>query len=207
MPTEEQLHPQTRRHLANNERLRSSAIKEFAVHGLSGAKVSTIVANANLTQPSFYRLWPSKEAAYHEIIDHTIETWHSAAAAVFNSAVGWTADNLLARIEHNTLKLYKALTVDMDLTTLIIRHQLHDPDQRERYLAFYEQGLRKLQGKGIIGQEFSSEVLAQTYLALTERFFYARLFNGQSSPGATAREVAALMVGILSNANRNVKNV
>ena len=201
MPIEEQLHPQTRRHLANNERLRSSAIKEFAVHGLSGAKVSTIVANANLTQPSFYRLWPSKEAAYNDIIHRTIETWHSEAAAVFGPDVAWTAENLPTQIEHNTFKLYKALTVDMDLTALIIRHQLHDPDQRETYLALYEQGLSELQRKGIIGRRLSSEVLAQTYQALIERFFYARLLSGRSSPLAAAREVAPLMVSILNSAN------
>ncbi|WP_161884075.1 TetR/AcrR family transcriptional regulator [Deinococcus alpinitundrae] len=203
MHVEEQLHPQTRRHLANTERLRGSAIKEFALHGLAGAKVSNIVANAQLTQPSFYRLWPSKEAAYQEIIDHTIKAWHTAAVLVFDDDVTWTSENLLARMEGGTLKLYEALTINLDLTTLVIRHQLHDPEQRETYVTIYDQGFGKLQRKGVIGQALTSEILAQTYLALTERFFYARLFNGQNSPLAAAREVAFLMISVLNNAGEN----
>jgi len=206
MHVEEQLHPQTRRHLVNTERLRCSAIKEFALHGLAGAKVSNIVANAQLTQPSFYRLWPSKEAAYQDIIDHTVEAWHTAADLVFNDDVTWTSENLQAQMERGTLKLYKALTINLDLTTLVIRHQLHDPEQRETYLAIYDQGFGNLQRKGVIGRALSSEVLAQTYLALTERFFYARLFNRQHSPLAAAREVALLMTSILHHAGSDESN-
>ncbi|WP_344983035.1 TetR/AcrR family transcriptional regulator [Deinococcus rubellus] len=197
------MHPQTRRHLVNNERLRSSAIKEFALHGLAGAKVSNIVANAQLTQPSFYRLWPSKEAAYQDIIDHTVEAWHMAAVLVFDDDVTWTSENLLAQMEHGTFKLYNALTIDLDLTTLVIRHQLHDPEQRETYVAIYDQGFGDLQREGVIGRVLTSEVLAQTYLALTERFFYARLLNGQHSPLTAAREVAFLMTSVLNNAGEN----
>ena len=141
MHAEAQLHPQTRRHLANKERLRTSAIKEFALHGLSGAKVSSIVANAQLAQPSFYRLWPSKEAAYQDIIDHTVKAWHTAAVLVFDDDVTWTSENLLAQMERGTLKLYEALTINLDLTTLVIRHQLHDPEQRETYVAILRPGI------------------------------------------------------------------
>ena len=205
MHAEEQVHPQTRRHLVNNERLRRSAIKEFALHGLAGAKVSNIVANAELTQPSFYRLWPSKEAAYQDIIDHTVETWHTAAASVFNDDVAWTSENLLAQMVRGTLNLYRVLTVNPDLTALVIRHHLHVPEQRETYLALYDQGFGDLQRQGVVGRALSSEVLAQTYLALTERFFYARLFSKQESPLVAAREVAFLMTSILNSADQELK--
>ncbi|MFC4453522.1 TetR/AcrR family transcriptional regulator [Deinococcus sonorensis] len=200
MPAKEPLHPQTRRHLVNSDRLRCSAIKEFALYGLTGAKVSNIVANAELTQPSFYRVWPSKEAAYHDIIENTAETWYSAAASMFHQDVAWTAENLLERIEYGINTLFTALTENMDLTTLVIRHQLNNPAERDTYLAIYDQGFDDLQQDGIIGQDIPSEVLAQAYLALTERFFVARLLNGQGSPLAVSREVAPLMVGILNSA-------
>ena len=206
MEVTEHLHPQTRRSLINKERLRISAIKEFARHGLAGAKVSTIVANADLTQPSFYRLWPSKEAAYNDIIEHTVSTWHRAADSVFNHGAVWTPDTLLERIEYGTTQLFAALTVDLDRTKLVIQHQANDTDQRDAYLAIYDQGFADLQRRGILGREPSSEVLAQTYFALTERFYYARLQNAQSSPQAASREVAMLMVSILSTASPTQKD-
>ena len=155
MHVKEQLHPQTRRHLVNTERLRCSAIKEFALHGLAGAKVSNIVANAQLTQPSFYRLWPSKEAAYQDIINHTVAAWHMAAVLVFNDDVTWTSENLRARMERGTLRLYEALTINLDLTTLVIRHQLHDPEQRETYVAIYARALAISSAKASSGRQFS----------------------------------------------------
>ncbi|WP_181392067.1 TetR/AcrR family transcriptional regulator [Deinococcus irradiatisoli] len=193
------MHPQTRRHLVNNERLRSSAIREFALHGLTGAKVSNIVANANLTQPSFYRLWASKEAAYQEIIEQTVRTWHTAAALVFESKVAWTPENLLEQLEASTFKLFRALTFDLDLTALVIRHQSNDGEDRKIYLSIYEQGFRDLQKNGVIQESFSPEVLGQAYFALTERFFYARLFTGKASPRETAHEVTLLMIRLLTD--------
>ena len=52
------------------QRLLQSAAKEFAERGYHEAKISTIVSNVNLTQPSFYLYFKNKEAIFQELISH-----------------------------------------------------------------------------------------------------------------------------------------
>ncbi len=55
-------------------RLREAAIAVFARNGFHGTKVSDIVAEAGLSQPSFYLYFDSKEATYEALVEEFRES-------------------------------------------------------------------------------------------------------------------------------------
>jgi len=191
--TEPSLHPQTRRHLANTERLQRAAIQEFSREGFAGAKISNIVASAALSQPSFYRVWPSKEAAYTSIIQDTNLLWQSAA---FDSLLleGEHPDAL--HLEHKITHFFHVLTSNPELTQLVLRHNAAT-DQHTLYVGIYRERFAALIEKALIETVLAPELLAQVYCALTERFLYARLIEQAKTPGQAARELISVLSPLL----------
>ena len=187
------LHPQTRRHLINSERLRKAAIQEFAQQGYLDAKVSSIVATAELSQPSFYRVWPSKEAAYQNIVEDTNGIWQEAAFNSLHLEGGGSHRALLGRkIEH----FFQVLTADPHLTRMVLRHNLQ-ADRHQLYVDIYQNQFERLQRAGIVRTDLSAELLAQVYTALTERFFYARLLEQHQTPKQAASELVTVLSPLL----------
>ncbi|QLG12887.1 TetR/AcrR family transcriptional regulator (plasmid) [Deinococcus sp. D7000] len=190
------LHPQTKRHLHNAQKLRAAAIQEFAEHGLHGTKVSSIVAAAQLTQPSFYRTWTSKEAAYEEVIAQTLAVWQQAAQQIM---AGPPRLPLERRLGSGIRRLYSALTENIALTHLVMQENGKNPDRLLPYIAIYSRVLAAAQSDGLISAHIPAESLAQLYTAVTERFFMARLYAGQKSMTATVNEVTRLLLPIFQS--------
>ncbi|MFC4640335.1 TetR/AcrR family transcriptional regulator [Deinococcus hohokamensis] len=192
------LHPQTRRHLENGKRLRAAAIQEFALHGLHGAKVSNIVAAAQLTQPSFYRTWPSKEAAYEELVTATIETWQASTRLVLDGPDDWTLEERLTR---GLDQLFRLITRDRNLTRLILDAQKNDSDWLRPFLQAYEDMFEQAQLKGWVTSRLPAEALAQAVFALLDRFFQIRLYLGNATVEDTTRELIQLILPMLQEAH------
>lgn len=184
------LHPQTKRHLHNTQRLRDAAIREFARHGLHGTKVSSIVAAAQLTQPSFYRTWPSKEAAFEQIVSETRRSWRDAAAQIMAGPATLTLEQ---RMSQGLARLYALLVADLELTHMVLREDSKDANRHLPFIDIYHAVFLTSQTQGLI-VETPAERLAQAYTAITERFFYARLYTQQCTLEATVQEVTALLL-------------
>lgn len=192
--SEAPLHPQTRRHLRNEERLRQAAIQEFALHGLHGAKVSSIVAQAELSQPSFYRVWPSKEAAYNDILKQTNDLWREAASQSLNLGQDGPLEVML---ERGVQQFFEALTQDLNLTRLVLAHNSRT-EQHSFYVAIYRKRFEALFERGQIHSELPAEVLGQVYSALIERFLFSRLLELEWTPKLVARELTTVLLHLLT---------
>ncbi|MBB6018871.1 TetR/AcrR family transcriptional regulator [Deinococcus radiopugnans] len=195
--THPELHPQTRRHLRNTRKLRAAALQEFTAHGLHGTKVSSIVAAAQLTQPSFYRTWPSKEAAYEELIAQTLDTWHHVAEGILS---GRPTLSLEQRLGGGVQRLYATLTQDMALTRLVLHDPTSNSGRRLPFISIYSRAFEAAQRDGHVATLMPAESLAQMYAAITERFFFARLYANQKSMTATVKEVTRLLLPTLQPA-------
>ncbi len=189
------LHPQTRRHLLNTQRLRAAAIREFARHGLHGTKVSSIVAAAQLTQPTFYRTWPSKEAAFESIITGTLETWWDAAAHILAEP---GTSTLRERLQTGLHNLYALLMDDPELTRLVLEENNKNPDRYEPFIQIYTRTFQDAQTRGLINTDIPAESLAQAYVGLTERFFLARLHTAQTTVDDAVQEVTRLILPLMT---------
>ncbi|GHF36700.1 AcrR family transcriptional regulator [Deinococcus metalli] len=184
------LHPQTKRHLHNTQRLRAAAIREFARHGLHGTKVSNIVAAAQLTQPSFYRTWPSKEAAFEEIVSETLRSWRDAATQIMAGPPGVTLERRMAQ---GLSRLYALLVADLELTHMVLREDTKNADRYLPFIDIYTTIFLDAQARGLIART-PAESLAQLYTAVTERLFYARLYTRQRSVDAAVQEAMTLLL-------------
>lgn len=187
------LHPQTKRHLHNAQKLRAAAIHEFAAHGLHGTKVSSIVAAAQLTQPSFYRTWSSKEAAYEEVIHQTLDNWQHVAEQILDGVPQLALERRLAC---GIRRLYSALTADIALTRLVLWENSKNADRLLPYIEIYSRVFAAAQRDGHIADHMSAECLAQVYIAVIERFFLARLSTGKASVTSTVNEVTQVLLPI-----------
>lgn len=151
------------------------------------------MAAAELSQPSFYRAWPSKEAAYSSIIDSTNALWQAAA----DTSLKLSTDlPLVTALERGVGHLFDVLTTDMDLTRLVLRHN-SQTDQHSLYVPIYTQRFRELQASRVIGLHHAPELLAQVYTALTERFLYARLLTGDATSQQAAHELMSVLLPLL----------
>jgi AcrR family transcriptional regulator len=184
------LHPQTKRHLHNTQRLRAAAIREFARHGLHGTKVSNIVAAAQLTQPSFYRTWPSKEAAFEQIVTETLRSWRDAATQIMAGPASLT---LTQRMAQGLSRLYTLLVADLELTHMVLREDTKNADRYLPFIDIYTTIFLDAQARGLIART-PAESLAQLYTAVTERLFYARLYTRQRSVDAAVQEAMTLLL-------------
>lgn len=184
------IHPQTKRYLFNRERLEAAAIEEFARHGLRGAKVSNIVAAARLTQPSFYRTWVSKEAAYEEIVTKTRQSWMSTARLVLDGPDALPLDD---RIRQGIERLFGALVNDIELTRLVLYEFQRTENRYEPFIEIYTEVIREAQQNGWVNDTIPAETLAHAYIALTRRFFMARMYTGQCAPHEAAVELTLLI--------------
>lgn len=189
------LHPQTKRHLLNREKLRTAAIREFAKHGLQGAKVSNIVIAAQLTQPSFYRAWQSKEAAYIEIVADTLQSWRDAAMVIL---AGPDTTDLEQRLISGLDNLYRALTVDIELTRMVLQEHNDGVKSFSPFIEIYTEVFANSQASKLISDKILAETLAQAFTALTARFFMARLYSGNCTVQQTTKEVVQLFLPLLT---------
>ncbi|MFK7604401.1 TetR/AcrR family transcriptional regulator [Deinococcus sp. SM5_A1] len=187
------MHPQTKRHLHNAQKLRAAAIHEFAAHGLQGTKVSSIVAAAHLTQPSFYRIWTSKEAAYEEVIAQTLDRWQQVAEQIIE---GPSTLLLEKRLGCGVKRLYSALTENIALTHLVLHENSKNPDRYLPFIGIYSRIFAAAQRDGLISDRLAAESLAQMYTAVTERFFIARLSAGNQSITSAVKEVTQLLLPV-----------
>ncbi|WP_412030070.1 TetR/AcrR family transcriptional regulator [Deinococcus yunweiensis] len=191
------LHPQTKRHLHNTQRLRDAAIREFARHGLHGTKVSSIVAAAQLTQPSFYRTWPSKEAAFEQIVSETLRSWRDAASQIM---AGPATLPLEQRMSQGLARLYALLVADPELTQMVLRENSKNADRHLPFIDIYRTVFLIAQAHGQIS-DIPSERLAQAYTAITERFFHARLYTQQATVEAAVQEVMTLLLPVFERSH------
>lgn len=184
------LHPQTRRHLLNNQRLRDAAIREFAQHGLHGAKVGNIVAAAQLTQPSFYRMWPSKAQAFDEIVEQTVTQWLQVAAGILSRPESCP---LSIRIQSGLEQLFDCLLRDPPLTQMVISVKHHNEEMHDRFLTAYTGAIGQAQEQGYVTSEQEARSLALAYYGLVEQFFYAHLYQKHRETGSTIKTLAHLI--------------
>lgn len=192
-------HAQTRRRQENTQRLRAAALQEFAQHGLHGAKVSNIVAAAHLTQPSFYRLWPSKEAAYEELIASTTLALQATSRVVMDGPDDWTLEE---RLSHGLETLFRALTGDLAAIRLLSHARKNDPDPLQPFLEVYRDVFQNAQDRGWVTARLPAETLAEAVLALVDRFFQTRLYSGLWSIEVTTRELTQLILPVLQDGSQ-----
>ncbi len=69
------LKPKTRIQERNSRAILEAGLDVFAQHGFRGATLDQIAEVAGLSKPNLLYYFPSKDAVYHAILEHQLQTW------------------------------------------------------------------------------------------------------------------------------------
>ncbi|GAA5502928.1 hypothetical protein Dxin01_02675 [Deinococcus xinjiangensis] len=162
------LHAHTQRRQANEQNLRLAALQEFARHGLRGARVSHIVSAAGLTQPSFYRLWPSKKAAFDDLLGDVADFIPTMTGRFLTISPDLPFSQMLPLF---TAELYEGLLVLPQATILAVNHLLVQPQWRQGAYQQFVDVFQQLQIQGRWDTDLDPSTVVHAYLALVEQWF------------------------------------
>jgi AcrR family transcriptional regulator len=180
-------------------RLLAAAAPEFAQHGYHETKVSTIVADAGVSQPTFYFYFPSKEAIFAELIDTFRRRFHALAEedepVCADHPLSYVTAQLQARVEA-TFQLF----ADDPNITRISLFQAPDTEQiKAEMTERLHTRLRMMQEAGYIRSDGSIDIMADFWLGALERLTERYLFTGKCDPQSLARQATSLVLkGVLT---------
>ena len=93
------------------------AAKQFALHGFHKTKISEIVKEANVTQPTFYLYFKSKDAIFQELIDEFKEKLYAhVEESILPKQIA--EDGLVARISYGSRGLFEFFQQNENLTRI-----------------------------------------------------------------------------------------
>src|SRR5579884_3317978 len=173
-------------------RLLAAAAREFAQHGYHETKVSTIVADAGVSQPTFYFYFPSKEAIFAELVNSFRQRLHELADDVPLQA-GHTLPYVIEQMQARMEATFQLFADDPNITRISLFQAPGAEEIKQEMRERLHNKLRLMQDAGYIRTNISVEVMA-TYMngameQLTERY----LFTGKSDPKSLARQAAELI--------------
>jgi TetR/AcrR family fatty acid metabolism transcriptional regulator len=173
-------------------RLLAAAAHEFARHGYHQTRVSTIVADAGVSQPTFYFYFPSKEAIFSELVQTFYQRFHALAEDVSLHA-GHPLPYVIGQMQARMEAIFQLFAEDPNITRISL-FQAPDAEHIKQEMAErFHHRLRLLQQAGYIRTDLPVEVMADYISGVMERLTERYLFTGNSDPHYLARQAAELV--------------
>jgi AcrR family transcriptional regulator len=149
-------------------RIFRAAVEEFAIHGIAGARVDRIAANADSSKALIYTYFGDKEALF---------------AAVLQSRMTELAEAVVLQPEHVDRfvgDLFDFMTANPDVLRLVSQEALHfapddalDFDQRRDHYAEKTRAVAEAQAAGLVDASLSPSFVVLSLMALVSWFVAA----------------------------------
>ncbi|WP_042222586.1 TetR/AcrR family transcriptional regulator [Oceanobacillus manasiensis] len=177
----------------SREQLLTIATKQFANNGFYQTKISSIVKEAGLTQPTFYLYFKSKEAIFREL------------TTIFKSRLlSLTEDSLLdsglkeemiqEEIRGKLGAIFHFFNENPQLTQIGF-FQSEDAANLKKSLAeSICSNLLQEQREGYFQPHIKMDVVAEIIVGIMERLTISRLFTSMSEPEELAEQVVELLL-------------
>jgi TetR/AcrR family transcriptional regulator, fatty acid metabolism regulator protein len=184
---------------ARRARLLQAAARIFGQEGYHAAKVSTIVADAGVTQPTFYMYFTSKEAIFAELV--------AAFRARFRELIlegrlerDIAPADAIARIRGNIAAIFQFLAADPNITRIGLLQAPDAESIKQELVDLFAAKLASNQAAGYIRPEIEVEVIAEAIAGMVERLTVRYLLTGERDPVELAQIVADFtMTGTLAH--------
>lgn len=175
------------------------AAEEFAEKGYYAAKVSRIVERANLTQPSFYLYFESKESVFQELV----ESFRSRLTGLAKPAAAGMG---LERKMRSTLEeIFNVFSEHPALTKIGLFSAPQSGAIKEELATQFVENLRLDERSGNIHSDLDYSLVAESMVGSIESLTDTRLLTGQMSPKELAEEITGLyLYGIAAGKWKNV---
>jgi AcrR family transcriptional regulator len=176
----------------------AAAAREFAEHGYHETKVSSIVADAGVSQPTFYFYFPSKEAIFAELVDSFRRRFQALAAEDVPLSPGHTLPYVIEQMQVRMEAIFQLFADDPNITRISL-FQAPDTEQIKQKMAErFLNRLRMMQEAGYVRSDISIDVIADYMGGAMERLTECYLFTGKSDAKSLARQAAELIFNGIS---------
>ena len=177
----------------SRERLLAAAVREFARSGYHETKISTIVAEAGLTQAAFYLYFPSKEAIFAELMADLRARLRVLADAA-RLRPGLSAHELPQRVETVMKMGFRFLQENADLASIGLFVAPEAEEIKAAIVELVAANLRAEQQAGYLRSGVSPEIAAECLFGMMVRLAQSHLFPGKQSPDSLGAQCADLIL-------------
>ena len=188
-----------RRVNSNGERskqlLLEKAIELFSTHGYHQTKISDIVKAANLTQPTFYLYFQSKESLFNDLN----EQFQNDLIGVFSDNEGKT-EEVGSNVELSLKKIFDYFVQNPNLTKIGFYESEQANEVKELLVEKFEEAIQVECRDSDTVQKVGSRTLAESLLGSMERLTLTTLLTNKKS----SNELSAELVNIYFSSARNL---
>lgn len=177
----------------SRELLLKIAARQFALNGFHATKISEIVKEADMTQPTFYLYFKSKEAIFHELIDLFKQKLHTR---VDQSRLdpGIETDRLLHRISGNIAFIFQLFQENEEVARIGFYLSEDAPRLKEQMALQIEENLAVEVADGYFHSRLDLSIVASAIVGVIAHLTLTKLWTGLKSPGELAEEVTRLFL-------------
>ncbi len=179
-------------------RLLHAAAKQFATHGFYTTKVSSIVAEAKLSQPAFYLYFESKDAVFEELV----EMFRSRLQAVINDSQlpeqNGAKHSALDQLCHTLQSMFEYFYSHPDLTRIGFYLSPDANDIKLELVQGIEKMLRHEQQNSNFASDIPMNLVSECLVGTIERIVFTQLLPGQITPEELSVNIVRLYVSGLA---------
>nr|WP_106783685.1 TetR/AcrR family transcriptional regulator [Lysinibacillus timonensis] len=179
--------PRGRRVNSNGERskqlLLTKAIELFSIHGYYETKISDIVKAADLTQPTFYLYFQSKESLYKDLNEQFKNDFFAIVNKEFEST-----KNEVENFQLRLVEIFKFFLNNPFLTKIAFydsEYALLLKEELSNNLVDWLQN----KGKVFVRENMDTKIYAESLIGALERLTLSKLVTGKRGPEQLASDI------------------
>ncbi|ARJ38612.1 hypothetical protein SporoP8_06875 [Sporosarcina ureae] len=198
-----QLKKRGRRAGADGEKSRQLLLEisamQFAIHGFHKTKISEIVKEANVTQPTFYLYFKNKEAVFQELVDMFKEKlYHHVAQSKLPADIA--EEGLKGRIAYGLCAVFELFQQHEEVARIGFVISEEAANIKEQMTAQIESNLKEEAELGYFHTNINFGVVAAAMVGAIEYLAITKLWTGTHKPEELAEEITNLfLIGLKNN--------
>jgi TetR/AcrR family transcriptional regulator, fatty acid metabolism regulator protein len=175
------------------------AAEEFSKNGYHETKISTIVQRANVTQPTFYLYFKSKEAIFQELVDIFREQLFTYVQQSLLET-GLEKGSIEKEIKQSLTNLFSFFKEQSNLTRIGFYMAKESSEIKSQIASQIEQNLRREQQDGYFRPDVDMQTVADSLVGIIERLTETKLLKDLIQPEDLANEIVRLLLyGMIAN--------
>jgi len=169
------------------------AAKQFALYGFHDTKISAIVKEANVTQPTFYLYFKSKDAIFQELIDlfkaklHTLVEQSKLASGIETSV-------LLQQIANNIALIFQLFQENEQVARIGFFLSEDAIELKEQMAKQIEENLTVEVTKGYFHSNIDLSIFASAIVGVIGHLTLTKLWTGLKTPEELSKEITRLFL-------------
>ena len=189
--------PRGRKKGSNGETSRTLLLQiaadEFAEHGYHETKISTIVRKANVTQPTFYLYFKSKEAIFEEL---EALFRGKLVSLTMNSLLGEGLDTTILpdRIAEGLTAIFQFFSEHRSLARIGFYVSPSAANVKAQMAAQFESNLCEEVAAGYFHPNADMAIVANALVGMIDRLAITKLWTGEKTAQELAKEIVTLLL-------------